>query len=357
MNSLGTIFKVTSFGESHGSHVGCIIEGCPAGLEINIPLMQQAVNRRKTAQNAFSSARKEPDTIEIVSGIYENKTLGSPICILIKNENAVSKDYDHLKNIFRPGHADAGYHEKYKHRDHRGGGRSSIRITAPVVAAGELARQLAAYYFDIEILAYVSQIENIHLPENTPVDKELIESSLVRCPDEKISDAMLDVIDKVRKQGDTLGGAVSCIVRNVPPGLGEPVYGKLQAVLSHAMLNINSVKAFEYGDGFHSAALKGSEHNDTFINTGNKISTGTNHHGGILGGISTGTDIRFKVYFKPISSIQKEQKTLDINLNKTSIEIKGRHDVCAVPRAVPIIEAYTSIVLADLFLQNKLSTI
>lgn len=357
MNSLGTLFKVTSFGESHGSHVGCIIEGCPAGLEINISLMQQAVDRRKTARNDFSSARKEPDTIEIISGIYEHKTLGSPICILIKNENAVSKDYDHLKNIFRPGHADASYHEKYKHRDHRGGGRSSIRITAPMVAAGELARQLITYYFDLEILAYVSQIENICLPENAVVDKELIENSPVRCPDKNISDAMLDVIDHVRKEGDTLGGAVSCVVKNLPPGWGEPVYGKLQALLSHAMLNINSVKAFEYGDGFHSSTLKGSEHNDVFVNTGNKISTETNHHGGILGGISTGMDLRFKVYFKPISSIQKEQKTLDINLNETSIEIKGRHDVCAVPRAVPIVEAYTCIVLADLFLQNKLSII
>lgn len=357
MNSLGTIFKVTSFGESHGSHVGCIVEGCPAGLAIDIDLLQQAVDKRKTNQDNFSSARKESDSIEIVSGVFENKTLGSPICILIKNEDAKSADYDELKDKFRPGHADFSYHSKYTHRDHRGGGRSSIRITAPMVAAGELARQFLADYVDMEMLTYVSQIGNVILSENIQIEKSSIEKSSVKCPDENTTNEMLALIEKIKSEGDTLGGAISCIVKNIPAGLGEPVFGKLQAQLALAMLNINTVKAFEYGDGMHAASMKGSEHNDIFIKKENSIETETNHHGGILGGVSTGMDIRFKVFFKPISSIQKEQQIIDKDMKLTGIEIKGRHDVCAVPRAVAIVEAYTNIILADLFLHNKLSKI
>lgn len=359
MNLLGTLFKVISFGESHGSHVGCVLEGCPAGLYIDFSLIQNAVDKRKTAQNDFSSARKESDIVEIISGIFEGKTLGSPICILIKNEDAKSVDYEALKDVFRPGHADASYFQKYTHRDYRGGGRSSIRITAPLVAAGEIARQLLTHYFDFEIMTYVSQIGTVSLVEENAMQftKTAIEQSSVKCPDAKISAAMLEMIDACKESGDTLGGAITCVVRHIPAGLGEPIFGKLQAQLAQAMLSINTVKAFEYGDGIQSASSKGSTHNDTFINQGNQIATLSNHHGGILGGISTGMDLRFKVYFKPISSIQQEQKSLNTNLAETSITIKGRHDVCAVPRAIPIVEAYTHIVLADLFLQNKLSKI
>ncbi|MBK7690724.1 MAG: chorismate synthase [Bacteroidetes bacterium] len=359
MNSLGTLFKVISFGESHGSHVGCVLEGCPAGLSIDFSLIQNAVDKRKTAQNNFSSARKESDTVEIISGIFEGKTLGSPICILIKNEDAKSADYETLKDVFRPGHADASYFQKYTHRDYRGGGRSSIRITAPLVAAGEIARQLLLQYFNYESLTYISQIGEIALDEkrSKEIKQENIDISEVKCPDEGASQAMLTLIEQVREQGDTIGGVITTVIRNVPPGIGEPVFGKLQAALAHAMMSINTVKAFEYGEGFQSAAMRGSEHNDAFISLDENIATETNHHGGILGGISTGMDIRFKVWFKPISSIQQEQKTLDMNLAETNISIKGRHDVCAVPRAIPIVEAYTQIVLVDLFLQNKLSKI
>lgn len=359
MNSLGTLFKVSSFGESHGSHVGCVIEGCPAGLSIDFTLIQHAVDKRKTAQNDFSSARKESDMVEIISGIFEGKTLGSPICILIKNEDANSTDYEALKDVFRPGHADASYFQKYTHRDYRGGGRSSIRVTAPLVAAGEIARQLLAHYFNFEIITYVSQIGTVVLTEENelPFTKTDIEQSSVKCPDEKVSAAMLEFIEACRLSGDTLGGAITCVMRHIPAGIGEPIFGKLQAQLAHAMLSINTVKAFEYGDGIQSASMKGSEHNDNFIHQDNQIATVSNHHGGILGGISSGMDIRFKSYFKPISSIQQAQSTIDSNLKQTSIEIKGRHDVCAVPRAIPIVEAYAQIVLVDLFLQNKLSKI
>ncbi len=359
MNSLGTFFKVISFGESHGSHVGCVIEGCPAGLVVDLAAMQHAVNKRKTAQNEFSSARKESDVVEVISGIFENKTLGSPICILIKNEDANSADYDALKDVFRPGHADASYFQKYHHRDHRGGGRSSIRITAPMVAAGDIARQLLLHYFNHESLTYVSQIGDIALDENicTEILQENIDASEVKCPDEKSSLAMLALIEQVRKDGDTLGGAITSVIRNVPPGLGEPIFGKLQAQLAHAMLNINTAKAFEYGEGFQSASMRGSEHNDAFINLDEIVTTESNHHGGVLGGISTGMEIRFTIWFKPISSIQSEQNTINTNLEKATIRVGGRHDVCAVPRAIPIVQAYSNIILADLFLQNKLSKI
>jgi chorismate synthase len=359
MNTLGHLFKVSSFGESHGSHVGCIIDGCPAGLQVDVSLMQEAVDKRKTAQHSFASARKESDRVQILSGIFEGKTLGSPVCILIQNEDARPADYDDLKNTFRPGHADAAYQQKYGFRDHRGGGRSSIRITAAMVAAGELARQLLTYYFPVKMLTYVKQIGPVTMPDPYPdlITEEAIENSAVKCPDQKTSDAMLTLIEQTKQEGDTLGGAISATIKNIPAGLGEPVYGKLQAQLAHAMMNINSAKAFEYGEGIRSALLKGSEHNDAFIEKDQRIATASNHHGGILGGISSGEDICFTVWLKPISSILHSQKSVDMNLQQTDIEIKGRHDVCAVPRAVPIVEAYTYITLADMLLQNKLSKI
>ncbi len=357
MNELGNLFKVLSFGESHGPYVGCVITGCPAGLLLDMEKIQSAVNRRKTNQNFFTSSRNESDKVEIISGVFEESTTGASICILVKNEDVRSADYDELKNIFRPGHADFTYYAKYGIRDHRGGGRSSIRVTAPLVAAGEIARQLLSKYFNYEAIAYVSQIGSVQIPDLENIDQTIINESPIRCPHKESETSMLDLIEITHKQGDTLGGVISCTIKNLPAGIGEPIFGKLQAQLAHAMMNINTVKSFEYGEGMKSASMKGSEHNDVFINEDEKIKTISNHHGGILGGISTGMDINFKVYFKPISSIKKEQKTINQELKETTIQIKGRHDVCAVPRAVPIVEAYTHITLADLFLQSKTSKI
>lgn len=358
MNALGKFFRVTSFGESHGSHIGCVIEGCPAGLSIDHDALQQAVDQRKTGQNDFSSTRSESDRVELVSGVFEQRTIGSPICVLIKNEDQQVNDYTHLKNVFRPGHADAAYHQKYGHRDHRGGGRSSIRITAAMVAAGDIARQYVQMMTKIDVLAFVSQIGPISMPEPIPCPtRSTIVRSAVKCPDEKTSADMQALINEVKLQGDTLGGSIRCVVKNVPAGLGEPVFGKMQAALAHAMLSINTVKGFAYGDGIKSAAMKGSVHNDPFIHKNGQAGTLSNHHGGILGGISSGEDIRFQLWFKPISSIQQEQQTLNTELQTVSLNIGGRHDVCAVPRAVAIVEAYTWIILADLYLQNQISTI
>jgi len=291
--------------------------------------------------------------------MFEGKTLGSPITLLIQNEDARPADYEELKNTFRPGHADATYYQKYDFRDHRGGGRSSIRITAAMVAAGEVARQLLTYYSPVQMLTYVKQIGPITMTDDgdSAVTRDAIEKSAVKCPDQEASDAMLALIEQTKQEGDTLGGAISAVIHNLPAGFGEPVFGKLQAQLAHAMMNINSAKAFEYGEGIRSASLKGSEHNDAFVTKDNRIATATNHHGGILGGISSGEDIRFTVWLKPISSILHKQQSVSMNLEETAIEIKGRHDVCAVPRAIPIVEAYTYITLADMLLQNKLSKI
>lgn len=354
MNSLGNIFKVTSFGESHGSYVGCVIEGCPSNIKIDIEKIQIAVDKRKTAQNDFASARKELDKVEIISGIFESKTLGSPIAILIKNNDAKHNDYDELKDVFRPSHADYTTQQKYQHRDHRGGGRSSIRITAPMVAAGEIAMQIIQQFYNIEILTFVHQIGNISMAKNSTIHKENIEQSAVKCPCEKTTNKILSLLEETKKEGDTLGGGISCIIKNMPVGIGEPLFGKLQAQLAHAMLSINTVKAFEYGSGFASAMMKGSEHNDEFEMIDNKVHTNTNHDGGIQGGISNGMDIHFSVFLKPISSIQTTQKTVNSNLENTDILIKGRHDVCAVPRATSIVQAYTQLVLVDLILQNKI---
>lgn len=355
MNTLGNQFKVSSFGESHGAYVGSVIEGCPAGLRLNMKKIQEAVDKRKTNQTVFSSTRNESDQVQIISGVFEGITLGSPICILIKNEDARSSDYDELKNIFRPGHADFSYQTKYGIRDYRGGGRSSIRLTASMVAAGEIASQLLHHFFDYENLTYVSQIGNISMSEKTDIQKKWIDASVVKCPNEETTQKMLQIIEEAKQQGDTLGGAISCVLKNIPAGLGEPIFGKLQAQLAHAMMNINTAKAFEYGEGKASATMKGSQHNDLFFATEKQVKTQTNHHGGILGGISTGMDIYFSVYFKPISSIQQTQQTINQDLEETKIHIRGRHDVCAVPRAISIVEAYTHIVFADLFLQNQKS--
>ncbi len=354
MNSLGALFKVTSFGESHGEYVGCVIDGCPAGLLLDLEKIQHEIDRRKTAQQSYTSTRQEDDQLEIVSGVFEGKTLGSPICILIKNKDAKSSDYDQLKNVYRPGHADFTTQQKYGFRDHRGGGRSSIRITAPLVAAGEIALQLIRQYYPIHIVSYVSQIGHVLCEKNYKLlDLSLVDDSPVRCPEIDASNRMLDLIDQVKKEGDTLGGMITSIIQQIPVGIGEPIFGKLQAQLAHAMMSINTAKGFEYGDGFASVSQKGSETNDSFIKTNLGVETNSNHSGGILGGISNGMDIYFNVAFKPISSIRQEQQTLNINQETTTLQVGGRHDVCAVPRAVPIVEAYTAIVLAGLLLQFK----
>jgi chorismate synthase len=357
MNSLGTIFKVTSFGESHSAIVGCVVEGLPAGLVLDIKKIQFAVDKRKTNQNNFSSTRNEEDKIEIVSGVFDNKTLGTPICILIKNKDAKSQDYDELKNAYRPSHADFTYEKKYGFRDHRGGGRSSFRITAPLVAAGEIANQLLQFYFPIHVNAYVSQIGKISIPKNESINFDEIEKNNLRCPHNETASKMQHLIDETKLQGDTLGGIISCVIKNLPVGIGEPIFGKLNAQLAHAMMSINTVKGFEFGDGFDNAFLKGSESNDIFQNIEGEIKTKTNHSGGIQGGISNGENVNFNVAFKPISSIQQPQETINIDLQKQTIDIKGRHDVCAVPRAVPVVEAYTKIILADLLLLSKLNKI
>jgi len=364
LNTLGNIFKVHSFGESHGPAVGAVIDGCPAGLALDMVAIQQAVDKRKTGQHSFSSARKEDDVVEILSGVFEGKTLGTPICILIKNKDARSKDYDNIKNVYRPGHADFTYQKKYGYRDYRGGGRSSIRITAPMVAAGEIARQLNTELTKTKTIVFVSQIGRAkydvsNLSETglskeeiiflNSSDKNLVQSDFEKQVDKEIETTMVD--------GDTLGGRITTLIENLPVGIGEPIFGKLQAELSYAILSINTVKAVEFGEGIKAAAIKGSEHNDEFVLKAEKAATQTNHHGGILGGISTGERINFSVYFKPISSIRKEQQTLNEKGEAVEIKIEGRHDVCAVPRAVPIVEAYTNIVLADLILKNRNATI
>jgi chorismate synthase len=360
-NSLGNILKVTSFGESHGAAVGCIIEGMPAGLTINIAAMQEAVNLRKTNQSAFASARNEEDTIEIISGVFENKTLGTPICILIKNTDAKSADYTNIATTYRPNHADYTTHAKYGIRDYRGGGRSSIRITAPLVAAGALALQLIEHiYADVNIQSYVYQIGNASMSEEEKAsyytDTQIFGSE-VRCPSAKTTENILTEIATAKNNGDTLGGCIQTTITNLPVGIGEPIFAKLQSTLGAAMLSINTVKGFEYGEGFTASTKNGSQHNDEFAISNNTIHTKTNNSGGIQGGISNGMPIIFRTAFKPISSITKAQQTINENGDNIAIEIKGRHDVCAVPRAIPIVNAYTAIVLADLILQNKLSKI
>lgn len=352
MNQLGQVFSVISFGESHGPGVGCVIQGCPAGLNIDWQSVQYQVNRRKTGKHGFASARQEADHVQVLSGIYEGVSLGSPIALLIKNNDARSTDYDHLKNVFRPGHADFTYQEKYGIRDHRGGGRSSIRVTAPMVAAGAIAWQFLQTVAPIQIRAFVSQIGPI-ISTIQDADPASIEASPVRCPDKEATENMLAAIEACQQEGNTLGGQIRCVIQGVPAGWGEPLFGKLQALLGHAMLSINTVKGVSFGEGFAAAAQTGLEHNDRFKMQESRIVTELNKAGGLLGGISTGENITFNVAFKPISSIRIPQETIDEHGQKQSIEINGRHDVCAVPRAVPIVEAYTAIVLADLYLQHK----
>lgn len=353
-NSCGHIFKLTTFGESHGEAIGGIIDGCPAGLKIDLDFVQSELDRRKPGQSHIVTQRKESDEVKFLSGIFEGKTTGAPIGFTIQNENQKSKDYEHLKDAFRPSHADFTYEEKYGIRDYRGGGRSSARETASRVVAGAVAKLLLQQH-KIKIFAYVSQVQNIKLnkshAEINPAD---IEKNIIRCPDEKTAQRMVEHIENIRKQGDTVGGIVTCVAQHVPTGLGEPVFEKLHAELGKAMLSINAVKGFEYGAGFDIINYKGSEMNDIFENR-NGIRTKTNHSGGIQGGISNGEDIYFNVAFKPVATLMQKQQSVNKAGEEIILEGKGRHDPCVLPRAVPIVEAMTALVLADHLLLNKTS--
>lgn len=347
-NTFGTIFKLTTFGESHGKTIGGIIDGCPAGIEIDFEAVKKEMQRRKPGQSSIVTQRKEEDEVTFHSGIFEGKTTGTPIGFSIKNSNQKSNDYSHNKDAYRPSHADYTYDKKYGIRDYRGGGRSSARETANWVVAGAIAKQLLP---QIKINAFVSSVGEIFIdkPYQT-LDFSKIESNAVRCPDEATAQKMEKHIKEIRKQGDTIGGTITCVIQNVPTGLGEPVFNKLHAELGKAMLSINAVKGFEYGSGFCGAKMKGSEHNDIFNPDG---STKSNLSGGIQGGISNGMDIYFRVAFKPVATIMQSQPTIDKEGNLTEIQGKGRHDPCVVPRAVPIVEAMAALVVVNFWLLNK----
>jgi chorismate synthase len=350
MNSYGTLFRITTFGESHGHSIGVVIDGCPAGLEIDEVFIQNELDRRKPGQSKITTQRKEEDTFKILSGVFEGKSTGAPIALVIENSDQRSKDYSHLENTFRPSHADYTYEAKYGLRDHRGGGRSSARETAARVAAGAVAKMLLKKSV-VEITAFVSQVGNIKTPHYTKLDLTKTEDTIVRCPDPNVAEKMIALIDETRLNRDTIGGIVTCVIKNTPVGLGEPVFDKLHAELGKAMLSINAVKGFEYGSGFEGVKLNGSQHNDEFVNEGGKIKTKTNHSGGIQGGISNGEDIYFNVAFKPVATIMQDQQSVDKDGNEVTVSGKGRHDPCVVPRAVPIVEAMAALVLAYFILR------
>ena len=347
-NNYGTLYRVTTFGESHGEALGGIIDGCPSGIQLDLDAIQFEMSRRKPGQSAIVTQRKEPDDVQFLSGIFEGKTTGTPIGFIIPNTNQKSDDYSHIKDSYRPSHADYVYEKKYGVRDYRGGGRSSARETASRVVAGAIAKQMLP---EIKINAYVSSVGPIFLEKPyQDLDFSKIESNPVRCPDEESALIMEDYIRQIRKEGDTVGGTVTCVIQNVPIGLGEPVFDKLHAELGKAMLSINAVKGFEFGSGFEGVKMKGSEHNDLYNPDG---TTQTNLSGGIQGGISNGMDIYFRVAFKPVATIMQKQESLDNKGNIIEMTGKGRHDPCVVPRAVPIVEAMAAIVLADFYLINK----
>ncbi len=352
-NSFGTLFKITTFGESHGAALGVVIDGCPAGLAIDESFIQGELNRRKPGQSKITTARKEDESFEILSGVFEGKSTGAPICMMVRNSDQRSQDYAHLKDVFRPSHADYTYQTKYGIRDYRGGGRSSARETVARVLAGAVAKLFLAQK-GISIHAYVSQVGPIILntsPEQIVVDE--IEKSIVRCPDELVSNQMIDLITETGKKGDSVGGAISCVVKHAPAGLGEPVFDKLHAELGKAMLSINACKGFEIGSGFSAAHSFGSAHNDEFFIQDDTIHTRTNNSGGVQGGISNGEPIYFRCAFKPVATIRSEQHTVSTQGEETTLQASGRHDPCVVPRAVPIVEAMTALVLADFVLRQQ----
>lgn len=353
-SSYGTLFRIATFGESHGGAVGVIIDGCPAGLELSEADIQPQLDRRKPGQSDITTPRKEEDTIKIYSGVFNGITTGTPIMLMAFNKDMRPHDYDELSKIYRPGHADFTYEQKYGRRDPRGSGRASARETLARVAAGAVAQKWLRHTYGMEFLAFVEQVHDIVASVNSSsVSREQIESNEVRCPDPAVAQAMIERIRQVRDDGDSVGGIVRGVVRNVPIGLGEPVFDKLPAELAKAMLSINAVKGFDIGSGFSAAAMKGSEHNDIFENQDGKVVITSNHAGGTLGGISNGNPIEFRVVFKPVSTIAKEQPTVDTDGSNTTIAATGRHDPCVVPRAVPIVEGMAAIVLMDLALQQR----
>ncbi len=357
MNTFGRIFRLTSFGESHGRGIGGIIDGCPAGLELNIELIQQDLARRKPGQSKITTQRKEPDQLEFLSGVFEGKTQGTPIAFAIWNKDQHSTDYNDLKDIYRPSHADYTYIQKYGTRDHRGGGRSSARETIARVVAGAIAKQILAKA-GVTVNAFVSRVGEISLDKSyLQLDLSKTEDNIVRCPDAETADKMISRIEAAAKDKDTVGGVITGVAKGVPAGWGEPVFNKLHADLGFAMLGINAVKGFEYGSGFDGTKLSGSQHNDVFVRTDEGVRTKTNNSGGIQGGISNGEDVYFNVAFKPIATLLKEQNTIDKNNNEIKINPKGRHDPCVLPRAVPIVEAMAALVLVDHYLLSKLNSI
>lgn len=352
-NRIGNIFSVTSFGESHGCAIGGVIDGMPAGVRIDVDEIQHELNRRRPGQSGIVTARDEKDKVKILSGVFEGVTTGTSIGFIIENTNQHSVDYSNIKDAFRPSHADYTYTSKYGIRDYRGGGRSSARETAARVVAGAFARQ-ALNQLGIEIYAYTSQVGHICVDRDyRKYDKNNIESNIVRCPDAEKAQEMIDLITEVKKDGDTIGGVITCVAKGVPVGLGEPVFGKLHAQLGAAMLSINAVKGFEYGLGFDFASARGSEVNDAFVCEAGKVGTMTNNSGGIQGGISNGEDIYFRVAFKPVATLLREVETVNEEGEKIILHAKGRHDPCVLPRAVPIVEAMTAIVILDNYLINK----
>ena len=367
MNTFGQIFRLTTFGESHGEAVGGVIDGMPAGIDIDLDFIQQALNRRSPGQSKITTSRNEPDQVELLSGVFEGKSTGCPIGFIVRNTNQHSQDYENMRCLFRPSHADYTYQQKYGVRDHRGGGRSSARITISRCVGGALAK-LVLRQLGISVQAYTSQVGNIALERDYKLyDLSLTETNAVRCPDPEKAAEMEALITQVKAEGDTIGGIITCVVRGCPVGLGEPEFGKLHATLGAAMLSINAVKGFEYGEGFDGVTARGSEQNDVFIlqevptpsreGACGGITTVTNHSGGIQGGISNGQDIYFRVAFKPVATLLKEQETVDKEGNPTTLTARGRHDPCVLPRAVPIVEAMTSMTILDHFMLNQTTKI
>jgi chorismate synthase len=354
-NSFGQLFRITSFGESHGGAVGCIVDGCPPGIKISEAEIQVELDRRKPGQSHITTPRSEADEISILSGVFEGVTTGTPILLLAHNKDMRPEDYAELKNVYRPGHADFTYSQKYGFRDYRGSGRASARETLARVAAGAIAKKYLKEKAGIEILSYVQQVGDIKTGiDYKNVTIEMIESNIVRCPDSNIAKQMIELIEEVKADNDSVGGVIFGVIKNCPVGLGEPVFDKINADLGKAMLSINAVKGFEIGSGFTGVAMRGSQHNDEFHkDESGDIRTKTNHAGGVLGGISTGEDIYFRVAIKPVSTISKKQKTVNTKGEEVSLEATGRHDPCVLPRAIPIVDAMSALVVIDHLLRQQ----
>lgn len=353
-NTFGQLFRITTCGESHGGAVGVIVDGCPPGLEISAEDIQKELDRRKPGQSSITTPRKEQDIIHILSGVFEGKTMGTPILLVAYNADMRPQDYNDLKDLYRPSHADFTYLQKYGMRDYRGSGRASARETLARVAAGAIAQKYLKEKLNIEILSYVEQVGNIRTNiDHTSVKQTDIEANIIRCPDQKIAKEMIALVETVSNEKDSIGGIIRAMIRNVPVGLGEPAFDKLPADLAKAMLSINACKGFDIGSGFEGTSMRGSEHNDAFTLADNKVKLATNHAGGTLGGISSGADIYFRVAFKPVSTIGKEQTTLNVNNESIQVAATGRHDPCVLPRAVPIVDAMSALVIMDHYLRNK----